>query len=327
VSISQLEQSKTEQSADITIEVSVLHNGSRFDHFLVQHVSGSSRSLLNQAIRRGLIRVNGAEKKSSYKLKTGEKITGSLYVPAAPTLKPQNISFPVLYEDSDLLIISKPPGLVVHPAHGNPDGTLVNGLLYYCQEIAGIGDEVRPGIVHRLDKDTSGIMVVAKTVQSHRILSDEFKARTVDKEYLALVRGILKEKTGRIVANIDRHPINRKKMAVCEEGRGRYAVSNWQVLEEYAGPWSLIRVKIETGRTHQIRVHMTSLGHPVAGDKLYGRGRDAMQFSRQMLHAHRLQLPHPVTGEIVSFTAPLWDDFRQKRDKLRLAEYTVVSSS
>ncbi len=320
-----LEQANTKQSAVINIEVSSAHNGSRFDHFLVQHISGSSRNLLNQSIRRGLIRVNGAEKKSSYKLKAGEILTGTLYVPAAPTLKPQKIPFPILYEDDDLLIISKPPGLVVHPAHGNPDGTLVNGLLYYCQEIAGVGDDVRPGIVHRLDKDTSGIMVVAKTVQSHVLLSEEFKARTVDKEYLALVRGIFKEKNGRIVANIGRHPINRKKMAVCEEGHGRYAVSNWQVLEEYAGLWSLVRVKIETGRTHQIRVHMISLGHPVAGDKLYGRGRDAMQFPRQMLHAHRLQLPHPVTKEIISFTAPLWDDFKEKVDELRLAEYTVIS--
>ncbi len=320
-----LEQPNTEQSAIITIEVYPVHSGSRFDHFLVQHVSGNSRSLLNQAIRKGLIRVDGAEKKSSYKLKAGEIITGTLFVPAAPTLQPQKIPFPVLYEDSDLLIISKPPGLVVHPAHGNPDGTLVNGLLYYCQEIAGVGDDVRPGIVHRLDKDTSGIMVVAKTVQSHRLLSEEFKARTVDKEYLALVRGIFKEKKGRIVANIGRHPINRKKMAVCEEGRGRYAVSNWQVLEEYAGLWSLVRVKIETGRTHQIRVHMISLGHPVAGDRLYGRGRDVAQFPRQMLHAHRLRLPHPVTKEIISFTAPLWDDFKQKVEELRSAEYTVIS--
>jgi len=325
MSSSSLEKSSTKQYAVINFEVSSANNGSRFDHFLVQHISGSSRTLLNQSIRRGLIRVNGAEKKSSYKLKIGEIITGTLYVPAAPTLKPQKIPFPILYEDGDLLIISKPPGLVVHPAHGNPDGTLVNGLLYHCQEIAGVGDDVRPGIVHRLDKDTSGIMVVAKTVQSHRLLSEEFKARRVDKEYLSLVRGIFKEKKGRIVANIDRHPINRKKMAVCDEGRGRYAVSNWQVLEEYAGLWSLVRVKIETGRTHQIRVHMISLGHPVAGDKLYGRGRDAMQFPRQMLHAHRLQLSHPVTKELISFTAPLWDDFKQIRDGLRSTGYEMIS--
>lgn len=327
MSISPLEKSKIKQPAAINFTVSPVHNGSRFDHFLVQHVtSDTSRSLLNQAIRKGLIRVNGASKKSSYKLKTGELITGSLFIPASPTLKPQKISFPVLHEDNDILIISKPPGLVVHPAHGNPDGTLVNGLLFHCQAIAGVGDEVRAGIVHRLDKDTSGIMVVAKTTQSHRILSDAFKARTMKKEYLALVRGILKEKQGRIVANIERHPINRQKMAVCDEGRGRYAVTNWQVLEEYEGSWSLVRVKIETGRTHQIRVHMTSLGHPVAGDCLYGRGCQAIQFPRQMLHAYRLQFSHPISKEIVSFTAPLWEDFQQKRDGLRSGGYEVISS-
>lgn len=307
--------------ATVDLEVLPEHGGSRFDHFLVQFVTATSRNHLVQSIREGLLRVDGKIKKSSYKLKTGERVEGSLFVPAAPVLAPQKVFFEILYEDESLLFISKPPDLVVHPAQGNPDGTLVNGLLYHCQEIATVGDEVRPGIVHRLDKDTSGVMVVAKSDQAHRALSDAFKSRDMDKEYLCLVRGILKEKQGRVVTHIARHPVKRQKMAVCDESRGRYAASSWEVLEEYGHDWTLLRVKIETGRTHQIRVHMTHLGHPVAGDTMYGRARQKMKFPRQMLHAHRLSLKHPISGKSMSFTAPLWADFQQKIEELRATGY------
>ena len=311
-------------SAAVDLTVLPEHSGSRFDHFLVQFVPGTSRSHLVQSIREGLLRVDGKIKKSSYKLKSGEHVSGSLFVAPAPSLQPQKIAFEILYEDEHLLFISKPPDLVVHPAQGNPDGTLVNGLLYHCQEIAAVGDEIRPGIVHRLDKDTSGIMVVAKSDETHRILSDSFKSRELDKEYLCLVRGILKEKQGRIVNHIARHPVKRQKMAVCDASHGRYAASSWQVLEEYASGWSLLRVKIETGRTHQIRVHMAYLGHPVAGDTLYGRARQKMKFPRQMLHAHRLTLKHPLTGKVLSFTAPLWPDFQEKLTELRSSDYETL---
>jgi 23S rRNA pseudouridine1911/1915/1917 synthase len=291
--------------------------GIRFDHFLASRIPDSSRNTLIQSIRMGLFRVDGQEKKTSYRLKVGEKVQGSVFEAVSHKLVAQKVPFQVLFEDEHLMLISKPPGIVVHPANGNPDGTLVNGLLYHCQDIAGVGDVARPGIVHRLDKDTSGIMVVAKTINCHRLLVDAFKERTVDKEYLALVFGYLREANGRLVANINRHPVNRKKMAVCLEGRGRYAASSWKLIESYEEGCSLIKVKIETGRTHQIRVHMAHLGHPVAGDTLYGRARNTRSYSRQMLHAHRLRLTHPITGEELSFTAPVWPDFMEIIQSLR----------
>lgn len=204
----------------------------------------------------------------------------------------------------------------MHPGSGNPSGTLVNGLLHHCLGISGVGDEMRPGIVHRLDKDTSGIMVVAKTDPCHRFLVQAFKDRNVEKEYLALLSGVLDQKKGRIVAPLGRHPVNRQKMAISER-RGRYAASSWQVLEEYDAGYSLVKVRIETGRTHQIRVHMASLGHPVAGDIVYGRGRHKQNFPRQMLHAHTLSLLHPITGNKLTFSAPLWQDFLEVVEMFR----------
>ncbi len=316
--------SQQKNSAALNFFVSAGQAGVRFDHFLVQFVSESSRSNLVQSIRLGLIQVDGKKKKSSYRLKVGEQVSGTVFQASPLELIPQKVPFEILFEDDSLLILSKPPGIVVHPAIGNPDGTLVNGLLYHCQEIAEVGDQIRPGIVHRLDKDTSGIMVVAKTALCHRLLVDAFKSRTVDKEYLAIVFGVLGQRTGRIVAPIGRHSVHRQKMAVCEEGRGRYAASSWQVLEEYAEGCSLVRVCIETGRTHQIRVHMASLGHPVAGDALYGRARNTREFPRQMLHAHSLSLLHPITGRKLAFSAPLWQDFQDILDQLRMQEYEEI---
>ncbi len=301
--------------------------GSRFDHFLVQTVPETSRSILVQSIRLGLLLVDGKKKKSSYRLKVGEQVRGTLFQVAPLTLIAQDVPFDILFEDDSLLIVSKPPGIVVHPANGNPDGTLVNGLLYHCKGISKVGDSVRPGIVHRLDKDTSGIMVVAKTARCHSLLVDAFKERQVDKEYLALVYGFMGQKSGRIVAPIGRHTGNRQKMAVCEEGRGRYAASSWEVIEEYSEGCSLLRVKIETGRTHQIRVHLASLGFPVAGDTLYGRARNTRIYSRQMLHAYSLRLLHPITEEELSFSAPLWQDFQEILDQLRLDEGEVKQKS
>ncbi len=282
--------------------------GMRIDQFLAQHLPSVSRALIISSIRKGLILVDGVHRKSSYRLKESEILQGSVEGKPEIDVLPEQISFPILYEDDALLLISKPPGLVVHPGSGNHHGTLVNGLVYHCRSIADVGDSLRPGIVHRLDKDTSGIMVVAKTDNVHRLLVESFKNRQLQKEYLALVHGILKEKTGRIVASIGRHPVQRKKMAVRETG-GKHAASSWQVVEEFNNTYSLIKVVIETGRTHQIRVHMAHMGCPVVGDTVYGAGKDNRLFPRQLLHASRLSLRHPLTTAIIDKEAAIWPDF------------------
>ena len=287
--------------------------GDRLDHFLAGNLTEISRSQLISTVRAGLVLVNGLVRKSSYRLKAGDEVSGSVLFPSAIDVQPEKIQLTILYEDEFLLVISKPPGLVVHPGSGNPTGTLVNGLVYYCGSIAGVGDSVRPGIVHRLDKDTSGVMVIAKREDVHRKLVESFKARTMEKEYLALIHGIMDQKQGRVVAPVGRHPVHRQKMAVREVG-GRYAATNWQVAKEFGGMYSLVIVGIETGRTHQIRVHMAYMGHPVAGDALYGKGPATARFPRQMLHASRLRFFHPISGATLDIEAPLWPDFLKVLD-------------
>lgn len=282
--------------------------GVRLDQFLALHLPEFSRSQIAAAIKDKEFLVSGVHKKNSYKLKLGEQITGTIVEDVPLEIAAEKIDFPILYEDEWLLFLSKPPGLVVHPGSGNKSGTLVNGLVHYCQSIIGVGDAVRPGIVHRLDKDTSGVMVVAKTEAVHRSLVNCFKDHQLEKEYLTLVRGVPSEYEGRIVASIGRHPVQRQKMSVKEVG-GKYAASNWELVELYEGGLSLLRVKIETGRTHQIRVHMAHLGFPVAGDSVYGNAKHSDEFPRQMLHAARLVLHHPVTGRKMDVRAPLWEDF------------------
>lgn len=284
--------------------------GIRLDHFLVQVVPDISRSLLTSSIRSGSILVNELEKKSSYKLRENDKVTGRWNVEPVLHVEPEEMPLQILYEDEYLLVLSKPPGLVVHPGSGNHRGTLVNGLVFHCRNIAGVGDVLRPGIVHRLDKDTSGVMLVAKDEKILRLLAEDFKLRRMDKEYIALLHGIMRERQGRIVAAIGRHSVNRQKMAV-RERTGRHAVTNWQVIGEFEDRFSLVRLQIETGRTHQIRVHMSHLKHPVAGDAVYGSHRQNQRLPRQMLHASRLGFIHPVTGRRLDIMAPLWPDFLQ----------------
>lgn len=291
-------------------------SGMRLDQFLVLAIPSASRSVLAASIRTGNVYVDTVIRKSSYRLKEGEVVSGNIKNPETIDVLPQEIDFPIIYEDEFLLLLSKPPGLVVHPGSGNADGTLVNGLLHYCQTIAKAGDSLRPGIVHRLDKDTSGIMLVAKMDDVHRKLVDDFKNRRLTKEYLALLYGIPKEKEGRLVAPVGRHPVHRQKMAVKQIG-GRHAVSNWQVVEEFADTFSLVKISIETGRTHQIRVHMSFLGCPVAGDMLYAGRRQHGTFPRQLLHASRLVFQHPVTLQSMDFTAPVWPDFASVIRQLR----------
>ena len=294
---------------EITLVVTEAETGLRPDQLLACRFAESSRSLVASSIRAGTVLVDGDVRKASYRLKPGETIHGALLQPQPLDVVAEYVEFPILYEDEDLLVLSKPPGLVVHPGCGNPRGTLVNGLLYHCRTIAEVGDAARPGIVHRLDKDTSGLMVVAKRSPVHRLLVDMFKARQVEKEYLAIVHGVPSRREGRIVAAIGRHQINRQKMAV-REISGRYAASSWQVLATSDSQWSKIKVAIETGRTHQIRVHMAHIGHPVAGDALYGGGRNNTLFPRQMLHAWRLRFTHPVQHVPMQFEAPVWEDMR-----------------
>lgn len=284
--------------------------GARFDHYLVNCYPEISRAKIISSIRSGSFLVNGESAKNSYKLKRDDRVTGKPEKVPALEVIGEKIDFPVLFEDDHFLVISKPPGLVVHPGSGNFTGTLVNGLVHYCHSISTVGDPVRPGIVHRLDKDTSGIMVVAKSEECHRKLVSAFSERELTKEYTALVHGRMNDYEGRLVASIGRHPVNRQKMAIKEIG-GKYAATSWQIRGEVKGPYTFLRVLIETGRTHQIRVHMAHLGHPVVGDSLYGSGRNNNPFPRQMLHASRLGFDHPITGRKMRFEAPLWPDMAE----------------
>ncbi len=289
--------------------------GIRVDQFLSQYFPSVSRACISASIRNGFIKVEGCARKNSYRLKFGETVSGTVVEQKEIEVLPEKVDFQILFEDENILLLSKPPGIVVHPGSGNHSGTLVNGLVYHCQAIAGVGDRLRPGIVHRLDKDTSGIMLAAKTELVQGKLVELFKNRDIEKSYLALLHGRMKEETGRLVAPIGRHPVNRKKMAV-RSNSGRHAVSNWKVLKELAGNFSLVRVTIETGRTHQIRVHMAHLGNPVVGDRVYGGNRDNTHYPRQLLHAHHLVFQHPVTKKKMDWTAPLWGDFADVLQRL-----------
>lgn len=292
--------------------------GLRLDHFLTCHFPEHSRSSLNKLISSANVRVNEQTVKAGYRLRAGEKVTVLFPDAADETFLPEKIEFPVLFEDDHLLILSKPPGLVVHPACGHATGTLVHGLLHHCKDLPAV-DTGRPGIVHRLDKDTSGIMLVAKNETALRILMADFKDRRIHKTYYALLLRSPREAQGRIVQPIGRHPVDRKKMAI-RPADGRYAATNWKIVEQFTNGWCLAEIGIETGRTHQIRVHMASIQSPVVGDRLYGGslGHDPrFVVQRQMLHAGTLRFAHPVDGREMSFTAPLWPDMQQLIDALR----------
>lgn len=294
--------------ASFSCEVDQRFHNLRLDQYLALQFAEYSRSQLCQAVKTENILVNGTAVKPGYRLKPGDRIDGTLEPDFQDiTIEAQEIDFKILLEDQDFLVIAKPPGLVVHPGSGNRDGTLVNGLLFRYRELSDVGDGCRPGIVHRLDKDTSGAMVVARTKSAHAALVEQFKKRRVEKTYLAIVRGVLPEPSGRIVAPIGRHPVNRQKMAIRLQ-TGRYAVSKWKRRAVYR-THTLVEVHIETGRTHQIRVHMAHLGFPVAGDKTYGRGCDVINPPRQMLHSWKLHFFHPHTGEPVAAVAHPWEDF------------------
>lgn len=289
--------------------------GQRLDLFLSLHdqMVDISRSRVQKLIQADNVLVNGLVRKSGYTVHSDDVVTVDLPPPKSVDLIPEEVHFEILYEDNELIVVSKPPGIVVHPACGHDSGTLVHGLLNHCRNLSGISGELRPGIVHRLDKDTSGVLVVAKNEQVHHSLVNQFKNRQVEKIYHAIVDGRPERSNGSVVLPIGRHPVKRKKMAVRAE-EGREAVTHWKILENFSSEFTYIEVRLETGRTHQIRVHMATIGHPISGDSLYGKKRNSyatFQIKRQCLHAYILVFTHPKTGEKMRFKAPIWEDMQR----------------
>lgn len=310
-----------------SLRVSAKDQGKRLDQFLSQTDFNLSRSQAKKLIEEKAILLNQKSAKPSLRVRQGDLLTGTLPEPEPLSLKPEAIPFNILYEDQSLIVVDKPAGMVVHPAAGNPSGTLVNALLYHCQDLTGINGVLRPGIVHRLDRDTSGVMVVAKDDQAYHHLIKQFKNRIVEKVYLAIAYGTFHQAEGLIESAIGRHPKERKRMSTRTK-KGRIAITRWKVAENLAG-FSLLEIYPQTGRTHQIRVHLSSLGHPLLGDPLYGRkGRSGSiqdpvlkecvrRLNRQALHANRLAFDHPRTGERVQFEAPLPQDMQDVLEWLR----------
>ncbi len=272
----------------------------RLDVFL-SRVSGESRARIQRLIQEESVLVSGQVRKANYKLRMGETVLLRMEPPELLDVAPEDIPLAIIYQDADICVVNKPQGMVVHPAPGNETGTLVNALLYAINDLSGIGGVLRPGIVHRIDKMTSGLLVVAKNDLAHASLCAQIKAHTARRKYLAIVEGNFKEDAGTIDAPVGRHPVDRKRMAVVKNGRE--AVTHWRVIRRM-GQFTLIEAALETGRTHQIRVHMAHAKHPVAGDPAYGTAKPKLNLSGQALHAYRLTLKHPRTGEEMRFFAP-----------------------
>ncbi|MDJ0508213.1 MAG: RluA family pseudouridine synthase [Crocosphaera sp.] len=311
----------------MTIEITVEKEGDRLDLWLSNYLKDFSRSRLQKLIEQGNITLNNeicTNKK--IKVKIGDRLQINLPAPKPLELEPEAIPLDILYEDEQLIIINKPAGLVVHPAPGHETGTLVHALLYHCSNLAGIGGVQRPGIVHRLDKDTTGAIVVAKTDFAHQNLQEQIKNKTAKREYLGIIYGVINNKKygnknnnkGIINLPIGRHPVDRKKMAIVPiEKRGREAVTHWEIIERL-GNYSLVKFRLETGRTHQIRVHSSYMGNPILGDPLYSSNRSLkMKLSGQALHAYQLTLTHPITLEKIEAIAPLPNEFTKLLNYLR----------
>ena len=287
----------------------------RLDAYLAQKCTDLSRSMVQKLIEDGEVLVNNSKKKISYKVQNGDVI--EINVPEAKEvdLKPENIPIDVVYQDDDIIVVNKPKGLVVHPANGNPDGTLVNAIMAICKDsLSGIGGELRPGIVHRLDKDTSGLLIVAKNDKAHINMSNQIKNREVKKIYIALVKGIIGEDEATINMPIGRSTKDRKKMAVRKDGKE--AITHFKVLKRY-DKYTLLEIKIDTGRTHQIRVHMAEIGHPVVGDMVYSTGKNEFGVEGQMLHAKSLDFKHPITGKPIHLEAELPQYFKDVLEELQ----------
>ena len=296
-------------------EVSEDEKGERLDVFLTKHINDASRSTVQRFISNGDVMVNANLVKANYKVQSMDRVTVSIPAIQPLELIAEEIPLTILYEDSDIIIINKSRGMVVHPAVGNYSGTLVNALLEHCEDLSGINGVARPGIVHRLDKDTSGVMVVAKSDRAHISLAKQIKERTASRRYLAIVHGNIKEEQGLIKAPIGRHPADRKKMGVTFVN-SKEATTKFRVVERF-GAYTLVECKLLTGRTHQIRVHMAYIGHSVVGDPKYGPERVNFFIAGQALHSAELKIAHPVTEEIMVFTAALPRDMENILRALR----------
>lgn len=288
---------------------------SRLDIFLSEALS-VTRSAAKKLIENDFVTVNGKIAKASREVSSGDLVEAQIPAPQKLDLTPQDIPLDIVYEDEDIAVINKPQGLTVHAGNGHLSGTLVNALMYRLKNLSSINGVVRPGIVHRIDKDTSGLLVVAKNDAAHLSLSEQIAEKTCSREYLALCDGIFKEDRGRVETYIGRCPSDRIKMAVVPQGKGKYAATNYEVVRRYAAGYTLVRFCLETGRTHQIRVHCRYLGHPITGDPVYGAKKQKFNLNGQLLHAFRLTLTHPRTGELMTFEAPLPDYFEAVLDKL-----------
>lgn len=298
---------------DNQIEVIIKDETGRIDKVLNDRLAEYSRSQLQQWIKDGHVSIDGKPIKAKYKVHTGEKIIITIPEPEVLDLVPENLDLTIVYEDEDVVVVNKPQGMVVHPSAGHPNGTLVNGLLYQIKNLSTINDVVRPGIVHRIDKDTSGLLMVAKNDHAHEVLAKQLKDKTSLRKYIALVHGEIPHEKGRIEAPIGRSKVNRKMQAVTEEGKS--AVTHFEVLQRFEG-YTLIELQLETGRTHQIRVHMQYIGYPVAGDPLYGP-KKTLKGNGQFLHAKLLGFEHPTTGEMMVFEAPLPEIFKKTLKQLK----------
>ena len=299
----------------ILLRASEESKNQRLDAFLASSLDGLTRSQATRLIESGEVAVNGRAVSKSYKLAGGEDIAVTLPEPEPVEAVPQDIPLDVVYEDADVIVVNKPSGMVVHPAPGHPDGTLVNALLYHCAgTLSGVGGALRPGIVHRIDRDTSGLIIAAKNDAAHQYLSAQLADHTLARTYECIVVGKLREDRGTVDAPIARHPTDRKRMAVI--AGGREAVTHWEVIARYPG-YTHVRCRLETGRTHQIRVHMAYIGHPILGDTVYGAKKEVPGLTGQCLHAVGLRFLHPRTHEVVELSCPLPDEFTRMLQKIR----------
>ena len=299
----------------IRLRASEESKNQRLDAFLASSLDGLTRSQAARLIESGEVAVNGKTAGKSYKLAGGEDIAVTLPEPEPVEAVPQDIPLDVVYEDADVIVVNKPSGMVVHPAPGHPDGTLVNALLYHCAgTLSGVGGALRPGIVHRIDRDTSGLIIAAKNDAAHQYLSAQLADHTLARTYECIVVGKLREDRGTVDAPIARHPTDRKRMAVV--AGGREAVTHWEVIARYPG-YTHVRCRLETGRTHQIRVHMAYIGHPILGDTVYGAKKEVPGLTGQCLHAVALRFLHPRTHEVVELFCPLPEEFTRMLQKIR----------
>lgn len=287
----------------------------RIDRYLAEICPDLSRSYVQKLLKSGDVEADGVKVKPSYRVSAGEVVELEVQAPSEPEILAQDMDLDIVYEDEDVILINKPKGMVVHPAAGHYEGTLVNGLMAHCKDqLSGINGMLRPGIVHRIDKDTTGILIVCKNDMAHRSIAAQLKEHSITRRYQAIVCGVIREDEGTVDAPIGRHPTDRKKMCVNEKN-GRHAVTHYRVLRRFAG-YTYIECRLETGRTHQIRVHMASLHHPILGDAVYGPARCPFHLEGQTLHAGVLGFVHPRTGQYMEFTAPLPEYFEQLLDRL-----------